>query len=129
MGRKRDESIVGETYGALRVTGYSHSVTKPNHVGTRTYWQCQCLLCGQMTAVDRTNLINGSSTSCGCQFGLRQQVAHLAGVTPATVTEVLTGNLKKIVTQPTVAKVMGYSRQLGIKGRYYRDRLEEIEVG
>jgi len=129
MARRRDESIVGEQFGRLVVLGYSHSRKRSPKSGSRTYWLCLCTLCGQERTIERSNLISGSSTSCGCQFGLRRQVAQLAGVTQGTVSTVLSGKGGKFVTQETVDRIREIARLLGVHGRSYRDRLEGGEKG
>ena len=124
MARRRDESIVGQQFGRLVVLSYSHSRKRSPKSGSRTYWLCLCTLCGQERTMERSNLISGSSTSCGCQFGLRRQVAQLAGVTQGTVSTVLSGKGGKFVTPETVDRIREIARLLGVHGRSYRDRLE-----
>jgi transcriptional regulator with XRE-family HTH domain len=129
MARKRDESIIGQQFGRLVVLGYSHSRKRSPKSGSRTYWLCLCTLCGKERTIERSNLISGSSTSCGCQFGLRRQVAQLAGVTQGTVSIVLSGKGGKFVTPETADRIREISRLLGVQGRSYRDRLEGGEEG
>lgn len=124
MARRRDESIIGQQFGRLVVLGYSHSRKRSPKSGSRTYWLCLCTLCGKERTIERSNLISGSSTSCGCQFGLRRQVAQLAGVTQGTVSTVLSGKDGKFVTPETVDRIREIARLLGVQGRSYRDRLE-----
>lgn len=124
MARKRDESIIGEQFGRLVVLSYSHSRKRSLKSGSRTYWLCLCTLCGKERTIERSNLISGSSTSCGCQFGLRRQVAQLAGVTQGTVSVVLSGKGGKFVTPETMDRIREIARLLGVQGRSYRDRLE-----
>jgi len=124
MARRRDESIIGQQFGRLVVLGYSHSRKRSPKSGSRTYWLCLCTLCGKERTIERSNLISGSSTSCGCQFGLRRQVAQLAGVTQGTVSTVLSGKGGKFVTPETVDRIREIARLLGVQGRSYRDRLE-----
>jgi len=129
MARRRDESIIGQQFGRLVVLGYSHSRKRSPKSGSRTYWLCLCTLCGKERTIERSNLISGSSTSCGCQFGLRRQVAQLAGVTQGTVSTVLSGKGGKFVTPETVDRIREIARLLGVQGRSYRDRLEGGEKG
>jgi len=129
MARRRDESIVGQQFGRLVVLGYSHSRKRSPKSGSRTYWLCLCTLCGKERTIERSNLISGSSTSCGCQFGLRRQVAQLAGVTQGTVSTVLSGKGGKFVTPDTADRIREIARLLGVQGRSYRDRLEGGEKG
>lgn len=52
--------IVGRRFGRLvALDGESH------RVGRRVYWWCRCD-CGAVVAVDRANLLDGSTRSCGC---------------------------------------------------------------
>jgi len=129
MARRRDESIIGQQFGRLVVLGYSHSRKRSPKSGSRTYWLCLCTLCGKERTIERSNLISGSSTSCGCQFGLRRQVAQLAGVTQGTVSTVLSGKGGKFVTPDTADRIREIARLLGVQGRSYRDRLEGGEKG
>ena len=129
MARRRDESIIGQQFGRLVVLGYSHSRKRSPKSGSRTYWLCLCTLCGKERTIERSNLISGSSTSCGCQFGLRRQVAQLAGVTQGTVSTVLSGKGGKFVTPETADRIREIARLLGVHGRSYRDRLEGGEKG
>lgn len=124
MARKRDESIIGQQFGRLVVLSYSHSRKRSLKSGSRTYWLCLCTLCGKERTIERSNLISGSSTSCGCQFGLRRQVAQLAGVTQGTVSVVLSGKGGKYVPPETMDRIREIARLLGVQGRSYRDRLE-----
>jgi len=124
MARRRDESIIGQQFGRLVVLGYSHSRKRSPKSGSRTYWLCLCTLCGKERTIERSNLISGSSTSCGCQFGLRRQVAQLAGVTQGTVSTVLSGKGGKFVPPETMDRIREIARLLGVQGRSYRDRLE-----
>lgn len=123
MGRRRDESIIGQEFGRLIVLGYSHSRKRSVKSGSRTYWLCLCTLCGQERTIERGNLVSGNSSSCGCQFGLRRQVAELANVSPAAVTATLTGNRNKFVSTEDADRIREIARLLGVKGRYFRDRL------
>lgn len=55
-------SLIGRRYGRLVVVEYSHAIKSRSW---QYYWKCQCD-CGNVSIVDRHNLINGSSRSCGC---------------------------------------------------------------
>ena len=50
---------IGRSYGALTVTGFSHS--KPG----AAFWTCKCK-CGTVVAVRGNSLRSGNTTSCGC---------------------------------------------------------------
>lgn len=59
MARPRKD-IVGQRFGRLV------ALDKESHrVGRRVYWWCRCD-CGEIVAVDRSNLLDGSTRSCGC---------------------------------------------------------------
>lgn len=59
MARPRID-IAGRRFGRLvALDGESHSV------GKRVYWWCRCD-CGAVVAVDRQNLLDGNTRSCGC---------------------------------------------------------------
>lgn len=62
MGRPMID-ITGMTYHSLKVLGYSH--TDDNR---KTYWRCECLLCGKIVTVRKDNLIYtySQNRSCGC---------------------------------------------------------------
>ena len=122
---KPDRSIIGEEFGRLVVLDYSHSKRRIDRSGTRTYWLCLCTLCGQKRTFDRANLVGGSSTSCGCQFGLRKKVAELADVSQGAVSATLTGNRNKAVTPKDAGRIREIAQLVGVKGRYFRDRLVE----
>lgn len=58
-----DMHIIGKRFGNLIVTGFSHS-----HNGY-TYWNCHCD-CGNDCCISRIDLVNGHTTSCGCNHKL-----------------------------------------------------------
>lgn len=55
--------ITGRTYHSLKVVGYSHTDDK-----RKTYWKCECLLCGNVVTVRKDNFAYPYSEkhSCGC---------------------------------------------------------------
>lgn len=64
MARPRKD-IVGQRFGRLV------ALDRESHrVGKRVYWWCRCD-CGEMVAVERRKLIDGTTQSCGC---LRREV-------------------------------------------------------
>lgn len=52
--------MIGETYGRLTVTAYSH---KDKYYAK--HWHCICA-CGNTSVVNRQKLISGHTKSCGC---------------------------------------------------------------
>lgn len=56
------EDLTGQKYGRLTVLGYDHSDAR-----WHSYWLCECS-CPDHTrvVVNRSYLINGMTTSCGC---------------------------------------------------------------
>lgn len=56
----------GMRYGMLTVVSHSHSVFRSKRHGSYQFWNCICD-CGGTTVVLANNLINGNTTSCGCQ--------------------------------------------------------------
>lgn len=59
MNKRKD--LTGQRFGRLVVLDYSHS---DRH--GQTYWRCVCD-CGNETVVQRSHLISGGTTSCGCK--------------------------------------------------------------
>lgn len=59
MARPRKD-IVGQRFGRLVALD-----SESHRVGKRVYWWCRCD-CGNVVAVDRGNLLDGTTRSCGC---------------------------------------------------------------
>jgi hypothetical protein len=55
------EDISGNTYGRLTAIRFANKRSKWGH----PYWLCKCK-CGRRVRVLRSNLVAGSTTSCGC---------------------------------------------------------------
>lgn len=55
--------ITGNTYGFLKVIGFSHIGGR-----RRSYWNCKCLRCGNVVTLRKDCFIYGYSKtkSCGC---------------------------------------------------------------
>lgn len=62
--QKRD-NILGERFGRLTVVSVGKSYIMPNGKKGGKYFLCKCD-CGKTVEVSRTNLISGSTKSCGC---------------------------------------------------------------
>lgn len=56
--------LIGQRFGRLKVIGFSHR----NH---HSFWNCICD-CGGVSVVDRSNLKNRNTKSCGC---LRKEIS------------------------------------------------------
>lgn len=56
---KQAEDLVGQQFGRLLVSSYSHKV------GRKRYWVCQCN-CGNVVTVSGPCLKSGNTVSCGC---------------------------------------------------------------
>lgn len=52
-------------YGRLVTVGPSFRIPQPNGKCSRSYQVCECD-CGSCTVVSRSNLVNGTTKSCGC---------------------------------------------------------------
>lgn len=59
MARPRKD-IAGQRFGRLVALD-----CESHRIGKRVYWWCRCD-CGAVVAVDRQNLFDGSTQSCGC---------------------------------------------------------------
>lgn len=57
---RRSPDLTGRRFGKLYVLGFDRMDHHSN-----SYWLCECD-CGNITTVSRVNLLNGSTTSCGC---------------------------------------------------------------
>lgn len=55
--------ITGNTYGFLKVIGYSHTGKR-----NRSYWNCECQRCGKVVTLRKDRFIYPYShtKSCGC---------------------------------------------------------------
>ena len=63
MGRKIKD-LTGQKFGKWHVEGLAGRVNK------ETYYYCECE-CGSVAVVMARNLMNGSSTSCGCKTSIK----------------------------------------------------------
>lgn len=64
MARPRID-IAGKRFGRLVALD-----SESHRVGKRVYWWCRCD-CGEVVAVERRKLLDGTTRSCGC---LRREV-------------------------------------------------------
>lgn len=56
--------LTGQIFGNLKAISKAPSRNK------KTYWLCECLLCGNKKEIQTTHLTSGASKSCGCQSKL-----------------------------------------------------------
>lgn len=124
---KRDYSIIGEEFGDLRVLSFEEATKRSPKAGVRTFWRCLCLVCGNECVVERNNLVSGNTSSCGCQWGLREKVAWLVGCHKTTVSAVLMGQRKKCsfksgqIHRELADRILEVSKLVGVKGKRYSD--------
>lgn len=57
---RRSEDLTGKRFGRLCVTGFERMGTQG-----KSYWSCVCD-CGNKSIVERSALLSGGTTSCGC---------------------------------------------------------------
>lgn len=57
------KDLEGKQFGYLKVL---HMDTERTRQGKRK-WVCECLACGKIVSVPRTQLVNGDAKSCGCK--------------------------------------------------------------
>jgi len=117
MGRSIDYSIIGEEFGFLKVLGLSSLRREDNR---RTYWDCLCSLCGEVKAMDRNNILQGNTNSCGCRRGKAKEVAELAGVSKSTVSAVMNGKWRGLLRKETAEKVKAAAKKIGYQPYYAR---------
>lgn len=55
--------ITGNTYGYLKVIGFSHMGGR-----RRSYWRCECMRCGKIVTLRKDHFAykNSHQKSCGC---------------------------------------------------------------
>lgn len=60
---QRIVDITGNTYGFLKVVGFSHIGNR-----RRSYWNCKCLRCGKVVTIRKDSFAYSYSKvkSCGC---------------------------------------------------------------
>lgn len=47
----------------------------------KTYWNCQCIKCGQQKIIQTCNIISGSTKTCGCGCGSIERVCPICNKT------------------------------------------------
>jgi len=117
MGRLIDYSIIGEEFGFLKVMKLS-SYRSKGQKSRVTYWDCFCSLCNQTSPIERNNLLSGNTNSCGCRRGKGNKVAELAGVSKSTVSAVMNGKWRGILTEDTAKKVKSIANEIGYEPYY-----------
>ena len=122
---QRDYSIIGQEFGDLRVLAFEETKKRGPKSGAKTFWRCLCLVCGNECVVQRDNLISGNSSSCGCQWGLREKVAWLVGCDQSTVSTVLVGGKtkrgQKTIHWSLADRIREAAKLIGVKGARYSD--------
>lgn len=53
--------ITNQIFGNLK------AISKAPSRGKKTYWLCECLLCGNSKEIQTSHLTSGAAQSCGCQ--------------------------------------------------------------
>ena len=59
--------LTNQIYGNLK------ALKKAPSKSNKTYWLCECLICGQQKEIQTSHLISGASKSCGCQSNALHQ--------------------------------------------------------
>ena len=49
-----------------QIFGNLKAIKKAPSRGKKTYWLCECLLCGNVKEIQTSHLTSGASKSCGC---------------------------------------------------------------
>ena len=112
-GRKLDFKIIGRWFGHLKVLSYSRTVRKKSSNGVRTLWKCYCEICGETKEMDRANLINGNSLSCGCRNGIQRKISEATGYSQSTVSLVLNNRDLDKYKGETITKIRKTAREIG----------------
>ena len=60
--------LTGQIFGNLK------AISKAPSRGKKTYWFCECLLCGNQREIQTSHIISGASKACGC----RQQIGDIS---------------------------------------------------
>ena len=55
------------------VFGNLKALSKAPNRGKKTYWLCECKLCGNIKEIQTSHLTSGASQSCGCQKPIFKQ--------------------------------------------------------
>lgn len=114
-GRTLLTDIAGEEFGHLVALEVHHT-----HKKSGAYWRCLCTVCGNDTVVQRSNLINGTVSSCGCRRGLGRKVAKLAGCSESAVSTVMHNKWRDRggVTPELAARVKEIAKEVGYSPWY-----------
>jgi len=108
MGRKSLNDLAGEEFEHLKAVEISHVCNKT------TFWKCLCTLCGNYTVVQRSNLVSGNSSSCGCRKGKNILIAELAGCAPSAVSAILRNKYRgaTCATRKKTDKIKALAKEL-----------------
>lgn len=115
-GRTILTDIIGEEFGHLVALEVDHT-----HEKYGAFWKCLCRICGNKKyVVSRSNLINGTVSSCGCRKGKNKQISKLSGYNEGIVSLVLRNNHrdKSYIKPEMVTKIKKIAEELNYKPWY-----------
>tara|TARA_R110002020_G_scaffold437841_2_gene648164 strand:+ start:548 stop:1324 length:777 start_codon:yes stop_codon:yes gene_type:complete len=114
-GRTILTDIIGEEFGHLVALEVDHT-----HEKYGAFWKCLCKICGNETVVQRSNLINGTVSSCGCRRGKNRKIARLLGYNEGIVSLVLRNKHrdKSHIKPEMVTKIKNLAKELNYKPGY-----------
>jgi len=114
-GRTFFTDIVGEEFGHLVALEVDHT-----HKKYGAYWKCLCKICGNEKVVQRSNLINGTVSTCGCRRGKNRKIAELSGCNERIVSLVLRHKYrdKSYIKPEMVTKIKKIAEELNYKPWY-----------
>lgn len=117
------KDLEGKQFGYLKVL---HMDTERTRQGKRK-WVCECLACGKIVSIPRTQLINGDAKSCGCYGRDRasREIKENMGIKDGTNVSKLKSN-KLFSTNTTGIRGVSYNKAygkyysyIGFKGKLY----------
>ena len=62
-----------------QVFGLIKCISPAENKGNKTYWNCECVICGKQKAIQTTHIKNGSIKTCGCGCELNQKHCEICG--------------------------------------------------
>ena len=114
-GRTLLTDIIGEEFGHLVALKVDHT-----HEKYGAFWKCLCKICGNEKVVQRSNLINGTVSTCGCRRGKSRKIAELSGCNESIVSLVLRHKYrdKSYIKPEMVTKIKKIAEELNYKPWY-----------
>ena len=113
------KDLEGKQFGRLKVL---HMDTERTRQGKRK-WVCECLACGKIVSIPRTQLINGDAKSCGCkQYEPKEKnKINLIGkkIGYLKVLEKVSGNGVSTIWKCQYKAYGKYYSYIGFKGKLY----------